>query len=255
MKRPLRIALLLVVLAFVALGTWTERLRLASWDDPVWVAVYPVRADGDRVADYIERLEARHFEVIGDHLAREAARHGIAAERPFALKLAPPVDARPPAPPADGGLLANALWSLRIRWWAWRHDTYDGPEEIRLFVEYHDPARRQRLAHSVGLEKARVGIVNAWGDRRYRGRNRVVIAHELLHTVGASDKYERETGQPVHPEGYADPDRRPLHPQERAELMGGRIPLGPERSRMPRSLAETRIGPTTAAEIGWRERR
>lgn len=252
MPRPLRIAVLLLVLAFVALGAWTERLRLASWDDPVWVAVYPVNAGGAGVADYIARLEPRDLEPIGDHLARAASPYDLTTERPFELKLAPPVGERPPVPPADGGTLAAMLWSLHIRFWAWWHDTYDGPEEIRIFVQYHDPETVERLAHSVGLEKARVGIVNAYGDRRYRGSNRVVIAHELLHTLGATDKYDRDTGQPIHPEGYADPDRRPLHPQARAELMGARIPLGPGRSRMPRALAETVVGPLTAAEIGWR---
>jgi hypothetical protein len=34
--------------------------------------------------------------------------------------------------------------------------------------------------------------------------------------------------------------------------MGGRIPLAPDASRMPKSLAETVIGPVSAAEIGWR---
>jgi hypothetical protein len=168
------------------------------------------------------------------------------------MKLAPPVDARPPPAPEDGNILAVMFWSLRVRLWSWWHDTYDGPEQIRIFVQFHDPAAVPRLTHSVGLEKARVGFVHAYGDRRYTGRNRVVIAHELLHTLGATDKYDPATGRPIHPQGYADPERDPLYPQDRAELMGAHIPLGPGRTRMPRSLAETVIGPLTAAEIGWR---
>ncbi len=252
MSRPLRIALLLLVLASVGLGLWTERARLARWRDPVWVAVYPIAAGDGDVAAFVERLQPRHLQPIEAFLARAAAEHDLATQQPVEMRLAPAVTARPPAPPADGGVLAAMFWSLRIRYWAWRHDTYDGPEEIRIFVQYHDPERTRRLAHSVGLEKARIGLVNAFGDRRYRGRNHVVIAHELLHTLGASDKYDRATGEPTHPHGYADPDREPLHPQRRAELMGARIPLGTGRSRMPRTLAETVIGPLTAAELGWR---
>lgn len=253
MLRKLRIALLLGVLAALALGLWSERVRLASWRDPVWVAVYPINADSDAdVAAHIGRLAERDFAPIEDYLERQARAHGLALDRPVEVKLAPPVATRPPTPPADGDTLAVMLWSLHMRYWAWRHDTYAGPEEIRLFVLYHAPRSGRRLAHSLGLEKARLGVVNAFGADEYRGRNRVVIAHELMHTLGASDKYDAVTGQPIHPEGYAEPLRVPRYPQPRAELMGARIPVAPGESRMPRSLGETVIGPDSAAEIGWR---
>lgn len=83
------------------------------------------------------------------------------------------------------------------------------------------------------------------------GANHVVIAHELLHLVGATDKYDLATGTPVYPEGYAEPPLAPLYPQSTAELMGGRIPLSPEASKMPKDLSECLLGPATAAEIGW----
>ena len=78
-----------------------------------------------------------------------------------------------------------------------------------------------------------------------------MIAHELLHTLGASDKYDLSNGLPIHPAGYADPDKRPRYPQDRAEIMGGRIPLSPGRAAIPRGLNQTVIGPVTASEIGW----
>jgi len=40
----------------------------------------------------------------------------------------------------------------------------------------------------------------------------VVIAHELLHTVGATDKYDPATNESSLPEGYAEPDKIPLFP-------------------------------------------
>ena len=58
-----------------------------------------------------------------------------------------------------------------------------------------------------------------------RGSDDMVIAHELLHTLGATDKYDLRTNQPAHPDGFAEPDREPLYPQSFAELMGGRIPV------------------------------
>ena len=50
------------------------------------------------------------------------------------------------------------------------------------------------------------------------GRNSIVITHELLHTVGASDKYDLRTGSPLFPSGYGDRDQDPLYPQERIRL-------------------------------------
>jgi len=253
MWRPLRIGLLLAVLGGVALSLWTEQARLARWQDPVWVALYPINADGvPAVADYIDRLEERDFAPIERYLREQAAGHPVPTDQPVEVKLAPAVAASPPQPPASGATLATMLWSLRLRFWAWRHDTFDGPAEIRLFVRYHAPRDGRRLAHSVGLEKARIGVVNAFGSPNLRGRNRVVMAHELLHTLGARDKYDPATGEPTYPSGFAAPGREPRYPQRRAELMGGRIPLGPDESRMPKSLAETVIGPASAAEIGWR---
>jgi hypothetical protein len=58
----------------------------------------------------------------------------------------------------------------------------------------------------------------------------------------------------LHPVGYAEPDRQPLHPQQYAELMGGRIPITGERAEIPESLSEVLIGPETATEIGWTKR-
>ena len=67
----------------------------------------------------------------------------------------------------------------------------------------------------------------------------------------ARDKYDRRTDLPVHPTGFAKPDKNPLYPQDQAEIMGGRIPISPNQASIPRSLVQTVIGPTTASEIGW----
>jgi hypothetical protein len=82
----------------------------------------------------------------------------------------------------------------------------------------------------------------------------VVIAHELLHTLGASDKYDPQSLAPVFPDGYAEPDRQPRHPQRLAEIMAGRFALADGQLAMPERLGQTLIGPRTAAEIGLRGR-
>jgi hypothetical protein len=96
-----------------------------------------------------------------------------------------------------------------------------------------------------------VGVVHAFASREHRGGNNVVIAHEILHTLGASDKYDPATLAPLYPIGYAEPDRNPLIPQEFAEIMAGRYPVGPGELEMPESFDEVVVGPATAAEVRW----
>jgi hypothetical protein len=77
------------------------------------------------------------------------------------------------------------------------------------------------------------------------------VAHELLHTLSATDKYDLSNGLPLYPIGYADPTQQPLHPQRRAELMGGRVPVHPNKAEIPRDLNQTTMSELTAREIGW----
>jgi hypothetical protein len=94
-----------------------------------------------------------------------------------------------------------------------------------------------------------IGVVHAFASRSQAAQNNVVIAHELLHTLGATDKYDPASNLPLHPEGYAEPDRRPLLPQTLAEIMAGRTPLSASEALMPDSVFDTVIGPATANEI------
>ena len=140
-----------------------------------------------------------------------------------------------------------------MRWWAAQAtDDQPGPTpDVQMFVAYHDPEIRTEVPHSLGLQKSMLGVVHAFATRRMAGSNNLVIAHEMLHTLGATDKYDPADNQPVYPEGYAEPDREPLHPQTHAEIMGGRIPVNEWEAAIPESLRWARVGPTTAAEINW----
>jgi hypothetical protein len=77
------------------------------------------------------------------------------------------------------------------------------------------------------------------------------MAHEMLHTLGATDKYDPANDAPRFPDGYGDPRQVPLYPQLFAELMAGRRMLSPIRWEQPDSLDEVVIGPATALEIRW----
>ena len=149
-------------------------------------------------------------------------------------------------------MLENVWWSLKFRSWAfarrWHDDSLAG--DVELFVNYYDTATSKSLGHSVGLQGGLIGIINAFADSSYRGSNQVVIVHELMHTLGATDKYG-DGNLPAFPEGYAEPYRVPLYPQRAAEIMGGRIPLSQSEARIPESLREVIIGIHSAAEIHW----
>jgi hypothetical protein len=120
-----------------------------------------------------------------------------------------------------------------------------------MFVIYHDPARVSRVAHSLGLQKGLIGVVNAFASDDQAAQNNIVITHELLHTVGATDKYDLATNEPSHPDGYAEPNKDPLLPQTFAEIMAGRIPSSAAQSEMPSSLDKVLVGTKTAREINW----
>lgn len=138
-----------------------------------------------------------------------------------------------------------------MRWWASGvTDDQDRVDpDVRIFVRYHSPEKEVVLENSVGLQKGMVGIVNAYASRRHAGTNNVIIAHEFLHTLGATDKYDPVTGLPNYPNGYAEPDKKPVFPQRYAEIMGGRIALSNNDAMIPKSLKYAIIGDQTAREI------
>ena len=252
MFRKFRILILLLILATVALGAWRANTRLTAWEHTIHVAIYPIAGDDSpATADFIRSLDDDSFADIAQWLQEQTAKHGLTILQPVMLRLAPPLAAAPPLPPRQAGALDAVLWSLHLRWWAWRHDRIAGPKpQIRLFVLFHDPERTPRLPHSTGLSKGQIGVIHAFASRPQRRQNAVVITHELLHTFGASDKYDPSTLQPIHPGGYAEPESNPRLPQRQAEIMGGRVPIDEQRAEIPASLADTVIGAETAREIG-----
>ena len=254
MWKALRITLLLLVLAVVAGQQLLDRIGTRSWKETLWVGLFPLDADHSPAAQrYLAALGPQDFADIEAFFAREGQRYGVSAETPIHIELYPQGMQLPPALPPEPGLLSIAWWSLKLRWFAWRHTDFAGhaPSRIRLFVLYHDPQMLEHLPDSHGLQKGLVGVVHAFADDTMTGSNAVVIAHELLHTVGASDKYDLATGAPLFPNGYADPQQQPLYPQAETEIMAGRRPLSPGEAEMPRNLRHVIVGPATALEIHW----
>jgi hypothetical protein len=253
MFKKLRVAILLLILFNVAVGAWMAQSRATSWTHSLRVAVFPILGDASPgTASFVAALDAPSFAPLEKFFRDEGRRHGLAQPQPVLIQLAPRVDALPPVPPHGQGALQVLLWSLQMRFWAWRHGGVDGPNpHVRLFVIFHDPRLTTAVPHSLGLQKGLIGVAHVFAAPEQSAENLIVIAHEVLHTVGATDKYDPATNHPVFPDGYADPEQTPLLPQRAAELMAGRIAVTSTEAQMPRGLDAVLVGPKSAAEIGW----
>jgi hypothetical protein len=252
MFRKFRIVILLLVLATVGLGAWRANTRLTAWQHTIHVALYPVAADDSPItAGFIGQLDSEDFADIGQWLQGQSDKYGRSVLQPVSIRLGPLVSDLPPPPPSRASTFETIVWSLKLRWWAAQHDTISGPQpQVRLFVLFHDPERNGAVPHSTGLSKGQIGVIHVYASRQQRKQNAVIIAHELLHTFGATDKYDLATLQPLYPQGYAEPERQPRLPQSLGEIMGGRTPIDEHQAEIPASLSDTVIGPETAREIG-----
>ena len=252
MFKAVRISLLLFVLVFVVLSAVLTQSRSTDWNNSLWIKIYPINGDGStEAATYIANLTSRDFAGIESFIERETERYSRNISQPVRIELGDEIKEQPPELIKTPSFFTVMLWSLKMRWWASGvTDSQDRIDpDVRIFVRYHKPDFDVVLENSVGLQKGMVGIVNGYASRQYRGANNVIIAHEFLHTLGASDKYNAADGQPIGPDGLAEPDRTPLYPQRFAEIMGGRIALAENDAVIPKSLKFAVIGPLTASEI------
>lgn len=253
MFKILRIFVLLLILATVALGAWRSKTRSVEWKNTLPVNVYLINGDSrDATAEYLRGLRQEDFRPVEIFMKEEAARYGRASSASIEIRLGGILASQPPEPPRQGSTLEIILWSLKMRWWAYRNADTKGPGlQVKLFLLYFDPAFTSRVGHSTGLQKGLLGRVNVYATADMARQNNVVISHELLHTLGATDKYDPATNFPVFPDGYAIPGQIPLLPQRYAEIMAGRTPLSRVAAEIPASLDDSLIGEKTAREINW----
>ncbi len=251
--KKLRILFLLFVLILVTGDYWLTKLRSTDWNNSLRIVIYPINGDSSESSEqYIEQLTDETFSPVATYLADEAADYEVTVEDPVITKLGPVVNELPPLPPIDRNVLKVMWWSLKMRYWVFSVDTYKGaPADIRMFIVYYDPENHDRLKHSLGLEKGLIGVVNAFASKKLENKNNIVLTHEILHTVGATDKYDLQTGEPLYPDGFVEPDKQPLYPQDFAEIMAGVLPLAGDNWVMPDKLDDTVIGYKTALEINW----
>lgn len=245
----------MAVLAAVAVYSKDQRLVTQGWYKPLEVIIFPINADSSTIVDeYIDTLTTKNFNDIDTFIKHESKKfEDVVSSTPTITTLGKSIAILPPKPPApDANPLKIAFWSLQLRWWAMQNtpDTHSNKHRIRIFVLYHEEQHNHKLEHSLGIQKGLLGIVHAFASNNQAKQNNIVIAHELLHTVGASDKYD-SLGNPIAIDGLGEPDRSPLYPQKRAEIMAGSVALSETESEMAHSLKNCVIGIKTANEIGW----
>jgi hypothetical protein len=254
MFKKIRVAILLFTLLCVALGEFLAARRSTDWDDTLWVDVYLVNGDRlDSTQRYIDSIDTREFAGVDEFFAAEAKRYGVEVDQPFRLNIVGQYRGELPMAGYRPSLLGTMWWSLEMRWLALKLDWQSsGPKpDIVGFAVYHDSAASAVLDRSTALRKGLIAVTNLFASRDARGSNQVVLAHELLHTLGATDKYSLASNLPEFPEGFAEPNLKPRLPQKKAELMAGRIPLDEDHAAMPDSLRSVVVGRLTAEEIGW----
>jgi hypothetical protein len=253
--KVIRISILLVILATLAFYNKIQKLQARSWAEPLQVVIYPINGDNDNPAvnQYMNELDTTVFQPVDDFIQQQSQGYQLATSQPTQTQLGAVMKLQPPeSPKPDANLLSIIWWSIKLRYWASQNtpDSNSNLHRIRVFVYYHEPVAGRHLEHSLGLNKGLIAIVHAFGAESFDQQNNVVIVHELLHTVGALDKYDANN-QPVFPVGYADPEQSPLYPQTRAEIMAIGIPQSAGSSRMATHLNECLIGAQTAKEINW----
>lgn len=252
-----RVGLLLSVLALVLLYAaydTVERRQRTLWGSTLNVAVVLVQR-GPVNQEALSRLRAR-LPVLEARLDSEFHRYHPGGPRPFAFVVYGPVMQQVPPPgAADGSLSDLARHALAQFRFTRDVDARAGVPtrgfDSRVYLVADAPEQRGvSFIEGASEQNGRVGIAKTDLDLDMVDFSLFVTAHELFHTLGASDKYDA-AGNVLIPQGLAEPEREPALPQNFVELMAHGRPIDREHEELPTSLDELRVGPYTAEEIGW----
>lgn len=253
-----RVSLLLAILAFVSLWAGTDcyqRRARTTWNRPLKVAL--VLIEREPVATSTIGLFGERARALERRLATEYERHNGRNFTPFSFDLKGPLLAEQAPPSVEPGALGLLRYSYALWRWTRELDARAGVErsdyDARIYLVMK-PASPGRVAFVEGAGEygGRIGVAQADIEPGMIDFSLFVAAHELMHTLGASDKYD-DAGNALYPDGFAEPEKTPLYPQPGAEIMARDLPLTSVSARPPNSLDELFVGNATATEIGWRK--
>lgn len=254
----MRVGILLVLLFGVSLWGWRDvrsRRERNAWERPLSIAIVLVRRgplDDSAVRSFRKRVAA-----LEARLTDECHRYRSGPSRPFALTFVGPIDDAEDPPRTDGeGVIDSAKESWALWRWASRVDREAGIDagsfDSRIYVAAREPQPQDDLdnVEGEGQQGGRLGAVEVDLDGSMVDFALFVAAHELFHTLGATDKYDA-SGRTLVPAGLASPALRPLFPQPCAEVMARNRPVSAAAETPPDRLDELGVGPLTAREVGW----
>jgi hypothetical protein len=239
------------VLVYAAHDVLARRSR-TEWKRTLDVALVVVTEPGTDESATAE-LRSRTPE-LARRLTAEFRRFRPDAPAPFAFVHYGPVPLVHPVPVASGeGLAAAARYAWDLRGFTRDVDARAGVPtggfDARLYLVVRRPTEHA-VVEGASEQGGRVGIARAELDHETVDLALFVAAHELFHTLGASDHYGPD-GRALVPDGLAEPALSPTFPQRKAELMARNRPVSASREERPESLDELGVGPSTAREIGW----
>ena len=256
----IRVTVLLALLAMVLVYAWRDRSareERTRFERTLNVALVLVEAAPvDPKALVLLRERTRELE---HQLASEFHRYRPEGPHPFSFVVFGPVpqDALPPSrvEPSLLGLARRAWESFRFtRDVDSRASVPTRGFDTRLYMVVRPPASASRaFVEGASEQGGRVGVALVELDDTMADFALFVGAHELFHTLGATDKYDA-AGRTHIPEGLAEPGLVPRFPQRFADLMAENRPLDPSHEEPPTSLSELAVGPTTAKEVGWQRK-
>lgn len=246
------LAVLVVVIAYAAHDVASRRAR-KSWDHTLSIAIVVLKTQGVDDAS-IDALRDR-APALAERMTSELRRYKPGAPAPFAFTVLGPVDLATPAPTATGdGVLALAAHAWELRAWTREVDgrahVASGAFDSRIYVTAEMPRSKKHMIEGSSEQGGRVGVVTVDLDASTVDFSLAVIAHELFHTLDATDKYD-EQGRTMIPSGLAEPDLQPQIPQRFVEVMTRGKPIAPNDEQVLDTLDELAVGPATAREIEW----
>ncbi len=253
--RNARVAVLLVVLGGVAaFGTLRNRRLDARTQWIRTVAVSVVLVADRPVSEAARARWATGLDLLQGWFGREWERYRPASPVPMVtltLDGVAQVAALPVAPGKAEALTDRARESLGFSAALEAIDAKlapHAPTDATLYVILRPGGGG--VVEGVAEAGGRIGMVEGPLEEGELALELTAIAHEVLHCLGAKDKYDPQ-GHALVPDGLAEPGLAPRYPQTSAEVMVGEIPTGPGAGKPLTKLGDVRVGPATAREIRW----